>query len=498
MSSTEFEKDCANPVIDLMPDQRGVKDKGGTMRLGAYPCSLKAGSHALELYKSEQISERHRHRFEFNNEYREQLTRMGLVLSGTSPDDRLVEIVELPEHPLLRRLSVPSGIQEPTDGRSPAVRGLRGSGCSAARRDRRVCPHGSRANRVVQQRQLKLRVRRVLETVRGRARCACCWSLRAEPKPPARTALYGNLAELKRDIQSAQQAGKLDHDAVVKLARAVAERELTSAEGTKRCNPRPLAARLAQRPLRSAMERRAARANDDVAAELTLILLEMHAAGKTELLHRYARSESGAWRAVAARAAERPIDTDMRKAFFVDPDERVRRAAFRTALAVHDARELEALLEAARVDPDPQSQSSAIVAAGSVGGERAVLALKDLWAQADDITRIAIVDAWTEHASFASGGARELTLAAEGDVGLAAVSASYALSRAGGAEAALANARLRRYIADGSDDEKRLALSVAPMNSETEAAIAKAAKEASPGAARRRAHAADQRRSSTQ
>jgi len=99
VSSTEFEKDCANPVIDLMPDQRGVKDKGGTMRLGAYPCTLKAGSHALDLYKNEQISERHRHRFEFNNEYREQLTRVGLVLSGTSPDDRLVEIVELPQHP---------------------------------------------------------------------------------------------------------------------------------------------------------------------------------------------------------------------------------------------------------------------------------------------------------------------------------------------------------------------------------------------------------------
>ena len=99
VSSTEFEKECQNPVIDLMPDQRGIKDKGGTMRLGAYPCSLKAGSRALDLYKSEQISERHRHRFEFNNEYREQLTRTGLVLSGTSPDDRLVEIVELPEHP---------------------------------------------------------------------------------------------------------------------------------------------------------------------------------------------------------------------------------------------------------------------------------------------------------------------------------------------------------------------------------------------------------------
>ena len=99
VSSTEFDKNCDHPVIDLMPDQRGLKDKGGTMRLGAYPCTLKAGSHALDLYKKEEISERHRHRFEFNNEYREQLTRAGLVLSGTSPDDRLVEIVELPVLP---------------------------------------------------------------------------------------------------------------------------------------------------------------------------------------------------------------------------------------------------------------------------------------------------------------------------------------------------------------------------------------------------------------
>ncbi|HEY2409371.1 MAG TPA: CTP synthase [Polyangiaceae bacterium] len=97
-NSTEVQKDCPHPVIDLMPDQRGVKDKGGTMRLGAYPCTLKAGSRAHELYKSEEISERHRHRFEFNNDYREQLAQAGLVLSGTSPDDRLVEIVELPDH----------------------------------------------------------------------------------------------------------------------------------------------------------------------------------------------------------------------------------------------------------------------------------------------------------------------------------------------------------------------------------------------------------------
>ncbi|HVY26246.1 MAG TPA: CTP synthase [Polyangiaceae bacterium] len=98
-SSTEFQKDCPEPLIDLMPDQRGVKDKGGTMRLGAYPCTLKPGSRALEIYKKEEISERHRHRFEVNNDFRGTLTEHGLVLSGTSPDNRLVEIVELPNHP---------------------------------------------------------------------------------------------------------------------------------------------------------------------------------------------------------------------------------------------------------------------------------------------------------------------------------------------------------------------------------------------------------------
>jgi CTP synthase len=82
-----------------MPDQRGLRDKGGTMRLGAFPCALKPGSRAAEVYGREEISERHRHRFEFNNDFREPLTRAGLALSGTSPDDRLVEIIELNQHP---------------------------------------------------------------------------------------------------------------------------------------------------------------------------------------------------------------------------------------------------------------------------------------------------------------------------------------------------------------------------------------------------------------
>ena len=97
--STEFTPDCPHPVIDLMQEQRGVETKGGTMRLGTYPCQLVEGSLAARAYARLEISERHRHRFEFNNRYREQLEARGLVLSGLSPDGSLVEMVEIPDHP---------------------------------------------------------------------------------------------------------------------------------------------------------------------------------------------------------------------------------------------------------------------------------------------------------------------------------------------------------------------------------------------------------------
>ena len=98
-NSAEFDKDTPFAVIDLMPEQRGVRNKGASMRLGAYPCTLLPGSVAAEAYGAVEISERHRHRYEFANDYREQLVAAGLVLSGTSPDKRLVEVVELEGHP---------------------------------------------------------------------------------------------------------------------------------------------------------------------------------------------------------------------------------------------------------------------------------------------------------------------------------------------------------------------------------------------------------------
>ncbi len=98
-NSTEFDPAVRRPVIDLMPDQVSVTEKGGTMRLGRYPCVLAEGTRSRALYGAAEISERHRHRYEFNNEFREAFQAAGLVLAGASPDGRLVEVVELPEHP---------------------------------------------------------------------------------------------------------------------------------------------------------------------------------------------------------------------------------------------------------------------------------------------------------------------------------------------------------------------------------------------------------------
>jgi len=98
-NSTEFDPETPHPVIDLLPEQKEVRDMGGTMRLGADPVKLHDGTRAREIYGEAVIYERHRHRYEVNNHLRKRLEHAGLVCSGTSPDERLVELIELPEHP---------------------------------------------------------------------------------------------------------------------------------------------------------------------------------------------------------------------------------------------------------------------------------------------------------------------------------------------------------------------------------------------------------------
>ena len=100
-NSAEFDRNTEAPVIDLMLEQRAITDMGGTMRLGLYPCVLKKGSQAAKCYRKKQVDERHRHRFEFNNAYRDEFEENGMVFSGISPDGKLVEISEIADHPFM-------------------------------------------------------------------------------------------------------------------------------------------------------------------------------------------------------------------------------------------------------------------------------------------------------------------------------------------------------------------------------------------------------------
>jgi CTP synthase len=101
VNSSEFDRSTPYPVIDLMPDQKSISDMGGTMRLGLYPCQMQSGSQAAKAYQKKAVQERHRHRFEFNNAYRDILEKAGMRYSGLSPDGRLVEIAELSDHPFM-------------------------------------------------------------------------------------------------------------------------------------------------------------------------------------------------------------------------------------------------------------------------------------------------------------------------------------------------------------------------------------------------------------
>ena len=98
-NTTEIDTSTTHPVIDLMEEQVEIENKGGTMRLGAYNCSLANNSLAHSIYGQDLITERHRHRYEFNNKYKDEFTNAGMVMSGINPDNNLVEIVELPDHP---------------------------------------------------------------------------------------------------------------------------------------------------------------------------------------------------------------------------------------------------------------------------------------------------------------------------------------------------------------------------------------------------------------
>ena len=133
-NSTEFDPETPFPVVDLLPEQKEVRDMGGTMRLGADPVKLHDGTRAREMYGEAVIYERHRHRYEVNNHLRRRLEADGLVCSGTSPDDRLVEVDRAARPPVLRRVAVPPRVQVAPAAPAAAVPRLRGRGAGAGPR----------------------------------------------------------------------------------------------------------------------------------------------------------------------------------------------------------------------------------------------------------------------------------------------------------------------------------------------------------------------------
>lgn len=279
-------------------------------------------------------------------------------------------------------------------------------------------------------------------------------------RPEVRAALTGSLPELQQEIARAEKSGPLSEAELVDLARAVAEREIAGASGADGAEQLALF-RPCSREMTVALDERAAR-GDEVAAVATLLLFEDGQRNPTDLVARYREADSGAFRALAARATLAPSTVELRRRYFTDPDERVRRAAFEAAFKSPLPALLSDLVEAARLDPSPSNRARAAQAVGRIGTEPAVLSLSDLFSAGDEQEQLAVLDAWSQTPSFRRGGERELSRALKGS-GLVPVSAATLLLRSKESRVA-AVAVLARALADGSDDEKRLALMSAPLH----------------------------------
>jgi hypothetical protein len=275
------------------------------------------------------------------------------------------------------------------------------------------------------------------------------------------SALHADLATLRQKLAEEKRNGELDQGRVTRIAHAVAAREIYS--GTGRAGARRIhSLRACSKPLLDEFDERAERL-DEGGAEATLVLLASGRLSRASLVERYAEADSGAWRAVAARAATHPEVFALRRRYFLDPDERVRRAAFEAANEAPTALDEPALLEAGRLDPDPMSRSLAIRGVGALGGERAARALRDLWERAEEDVRLAILGAYATKATYVSGGREALLREAESGHGVSAVAATGELMRVEPGYRETAVALFVRTLGDGDSEERHLAVLLAPL-----------------------------------
>ena len=282
--------------------------------------------------------------------------------------------------------------------------------------------------------------------------------------PAVQAASLGRYEGLRASLQADFVAGKLDLGEAVDFARAVAKGEIARAKGDQGVQ-RIRELRSCANEIYGALGDRA-EVEDAVGAEAAMALVD---SGVQSPGH-YARwaqtppgGEGAAFRPLGARSLVSVDDGALRRRLMADPDEEVRRNAMRAALVAADPADTDALLEAARVDPSPAAREQAIRAAGALGGERVVLALKDLWPRADASARGAIVDAWRRERCFSAGGSRELGWVVSAERGPAAITAAAYLTRAGGAGAGEAAGVLERAIKDGPSEDRVRAVEVAPL-----------------------------------
>jgi hypothetical protein len=275
------------------------------------------------------------------------------------------------------------------------------------------------------------------------------------------SALHSDLATLRQKLAEEKRSGELDQGRVTRIAHAVAAREIYSGTGSAGAR-RIHSLRACSKPLLHEFDERAERL-DEGGAEATLVLLASGRLSRASLVERYAEADSGAWRAVAARAATHPEVFALRRRYFIDPDERVRRAAFEAANEAPTALDEPALLEAGRLDPDPMSRSLAIRGVGALGGERAARGLRDLWERAEEDVRLAILGAYATRATYVSGGREALLREAESGHGVSAVAAAGELMRVEPGYRETAVALFVRTIGDGDSEERHLAVLLAPL-----------------------------------
>lgn len=285
--------------------------------------------------------------------------------------------------------------------------------------------------------------------------------------------IVGLSARVDADVKRGAM-GKLD---AFTLARTMAQNEVDHARGALG-SERIHQLQSCARHIEEALERRSEGA-DPSAAAAVMVRLEAGLIPVPEDFVPWAMTAPGElmaeYREVGARVLMKPEQGALRRKLFTDGDQAVRLAALTAAAVAADPADIDALLEAARLDPYPLARTKAIRAAGAIGGERVVLALKDLWASADEPARQAITDAWAMPHAIRVGGRRELAWAADTQRGSPAIAAAFALVRSGGAGDAVALAVLERAILSGLPRERIFALQVAPISAPSiRAAILKA------------------------